>query len=118
MAIGKIPQSFKQSGQHATLCLSRRGEKSFETMNSSNSFSRWCQIGMRFPLVIALLFLAAVQVLQATDETTSAKTPEEERATFTLPPGFEVELVAAEDPAHGIGRFVPIAFDATGALWT
>ena len=46
------------------------------------------------------------------------KTPEEERATFKVPEGFEVELVAAEDPANGIGKFVPIAFDQRGALWT
>lgn len=49
---------------------------------------------------------------------TVAKSPEEERATFTLPAGFEAELVAAEDPANGIGKFVPIAFDQKGALWT
>jgi hypothetical protein len=47
-----------------------------------------------------------------------AKTPQEERAAFKLPEGFEAELVAAEDPANGIGKFVPIAFDQRGALWT
>jgi len=47
---------------------------------------------------------------------TTAKTPEEERATFKLPDGFEAELVAAE--SEGVGKFVPIAFDQTGALWT
>ncbi|HEV7866139.1 MAG TPA: PVC-type heme-binding CxxCH protein, partial [Chthoniobacteraceae bacterium] len=47
-----------------------------------------------------------------------AKTPQEELATFKLPDGFEAELVAAEDPANGIGKFVPIAFDQRGALWT
>jgi putative membrane-bound dehydrogenase-like protein len=50
--------------------------------------------------------------------TSGAKTPEEERATFQLPEGFEAELVAAEDPGNGIGKFVPIAFDQKGALWT
>src|SRR3954467_4021686 len=33
-----------------------------------------------------------------------AKTPEEERATFQVPEGFEVQLVAAE--SEGIGKFV------------
>ncbi|HEV7402277.1 MAG TPA: PVC-type heme-binding CxxCH protein [Chthoniobacteraceae bacterium] len=47
-----------------------------------------------------------------------AKTPEEELATFTVPQGFKVELVASEDVANGIGKFVPIAFDQQGRLWT
>ncbi len=45
-----------------------------------------------------------------------AKSPEDERACFTLPDDFEVELVAAE--SEGIGKFVPLAFDQHGALWT
>ena len=49
---------------------------------------------------------------------TDAKTPEQERALFKLPDGFEAQLVAAEDPVNGIGKFVPIAFDQRGALWT
>ena len=48
----------------------------------------------------------------------AAKTPQEQLATFQLPDGFEIKLVAAEDPANGIGKFVPIAFDQRGALWT
>ena len=44
--------------------------------------------------------------------------PEEERASFTLPPGFEIELVAQEDPANGIGKFVCLNFDQKGRLWT
>jgi putative membrane-bound dehydrogenase-like protein len=46
------------------------------------------------------------------------RSPEEERAAFTLPEGFEVELIAAEDASKGHGKFVPIAFDQRGALWT
>jgi len=46
----------------------------------------------------------------------SPLSPEEEKATFSLPPGFEIELIAAE--SDGIGKFVPIAFDQKGALWT
>ncbi len=48
----------------------------------------------------------------------SPLSPEEEKAAFTLPPGFEIELVASEDIANGIGKFVPLAFDQHGALWT
>lgn len=47
-----------------------------------------------------------------------ARTPEEERASFKVPDGFEVELIAAEEPGQGIGKFVPIAFDQRGAIWT
>ncbi len=46
----------------------------------------------------------------------TAKTPEEERACFALPDGFEAQLVAAE--SEGVGKFVPLAFDQHGALWT
>lgn len=42
--------------------------------------------------------------------------PEEERATFTLPPGFEIELVANE--SEGIGKFVTVAFDTQGRMWS
>jgi len=46
----------------------------------------------------------------------AAKTPEEERALLKVPDGFEVELVASE--SEGVGKFVPLAFDQHGALWT
>jgi putative membrane-bound dehydrogenase-like protein len=46
----------------------------------------------------------------------SPLTPEEERASFTLPPGFEIELVAAE--SEGIGKFVAIDWDLHGRLWS
>jgi putative membrane-bound dehydrogenase-like protein len=42
--------------------------------------------------------------------------PEEERASFTLPPGFEIELIAAE--SEGIGKFVAVDWDQRGNLWT
>ncbi|MEI9897387.1 MAG: PVC-type heme-binding CxxCH protein [Chthoniobacter sp.] len=35
-----------------------------------------------------------------------------------VPEGFEVQLVASEDVANGIGKFVPLAFDQKGRLWT
>lgn len=46
----------------------------------------------------------------------SPLTPEEERATFSLPPGFEIELVANE--SEGIGKFVTVAFDTQGRMWS
>src|SRR5205085_12595851 len=42
--------------------------------------------------------------------------PDEERASFTLPPGFEIELVASE--SEGIGKFVTVDWDLQGRLWT
>jgi len=44
--------------------------------------------------------------------------PEEERTRFSLPPGFEIELVAAEDIEAGIGKFVAVDWDLQGRLWT
>lgn len=46
----------------------------------------------------------------------SPLSPSEEKATFNLAPGFEIELVAAE--AEGIGKFVAVAWDQKGRLWT
>jgi putative heme-binding domain-containing protein len=40
--------------------------------------------------------------------------PEKERRAFTVPPGFEVQLVAAEPDIH---KPLNLAFDARGRLW-
>ncbi|MCW5554461.1 MAG: DUF1080 domain-containing protein [Verrucomicrobiae bacterium] len=48
----------------------------------------------------------------------SPLTPEEELAMFTLPPGFEIELVVSEDIAAGFGKFVAMDWDLHGNLWT
>src|SRR5881392_2481231 len=45
---------------------------------------------------------------------TEALTPEQEQKSFHLPPGFAIQLVAAE-PA--INKPMNLAFDATGRLW-
>ncbi|TLD68635.1 DUF1080 domain-containing protein [Phragmitibacter flavus] len=50
--------------------------------------------------------------------TVTPKTPQEQLATFKVPDGFEVELVAAEDPDAGIGKFIAVHFDDRGRLWT
>jgi putative membrane-bound dehydrogenase-like protein len=74
-------------------------------------------------IVIALPTLAAQSpsnFIGAPEPKKSARTspllPEEERATFTLAPGFEIELVAAE--SDGIGKFVTVDWDQHGAMWT
>jgi putative membrane-bound dehydrogenase-like protein len=41
---------------------------------------------------------------------------EQERVAFTLPPGFEIELVAAE--SDGIGKFVTVDWDIHGRMWS
>ncbi|MFI5193301.1 MAG: PVC-type heme-binding CxxCH protein [Chitinophagales bacterium] len=46
--------------------------------------------------------------------TTNARTPEEERLGFKLPPGFEIQLFASEPD---IGKPINIAFDAKGRMW-
>lgn len=61
---------------------------------------------------------AGVKIKEGNDVSSSAKTPEEERACLKVPEGFEVQLVAAEDAPAGIGKFVPLAFDQKGRLWT
>ena len=45
---------------------------------------------------------------------TEARTPAEELKSFRLPPGFEIQLVAAEPD---INKPMNIAFDARGRLW-
>ncbi len=41
---------------------------------------------------------------------------EQQRATFTLSPGFEIELVAEE--SEGIGKFVTVDWDIHGRMWS
>jgi putative heme-binding domain-containing protein len=72
-----------------------------------------------FTLVIALI--SAVRgVAQDSDpfrstvRPTAPLTPEEQRKTFRLPPGFQIELVAAEPD---ILKPMNLAFDIHGRLW-
>ena len=66
-------------------------------------------------LIFVLPVLAEAQWKEGNAASAEPRSPQEELATFTLPEGFEVELVAAEDPANGVGKFVPIAFEQRGA---
>ncbi len=44
--------------------------------------------------------------------------PDEEKARFSLAPGFAIDLIAAEDMAAGFGKFVAVDWDQKGNLWT
>src|SRR6185295_5777905 len=48
--------------------------------------------------------------------TNSPLSPAEEQRTFTLPPGFEIELLASE--SEGIGKFVTVDWDIHGRMWS
>jgi putative membrane-bound dehydrogenase-like protein len=59
-------------------------------------------------------FVGAPEPAKATNaQPLSAK---EQRATFTLSPGFEIELVAEE--SDGIGKFVTVDWDIHGRMWS
>lgn len=69
---------------------------------------------MRMTLLLLALLLSG-QPLAAQDiAPTEAKTPDDERKSFRVPAGFEVQLVASEP---GIQKPMQIAFDAKGRLW-
>ncbi|MDB6079693.1 MAG: hypothetical protein JWO82_3440, partial [Akkermansiaceae bacterium] len=67
-----------------------------------------------------LLLLAALTIpapaFEAHDDSPDAPplSPQQERAKFHLPPGFEIQLVAAEDE---IAKPLNLSFDAAGRLW-
>ncbi len=77
---------------------------------------------MRLGLVVTVLCVSGTRVAHAAPEDpfrqsvrlTDAKSPEEERAAFHLPPGFEMQLFAAEPQ---IAKPINMAFDARGRLW-
>jgi putative heme-binding domain-containing protein len=64
--------------------------------------------------------LIQIGICQAADpfaefiRSTPARTPEEERQGFHLPPGFEIQLFASEPM---IGKPMNMAFDGRGRLW-
>ncbi len=70
-------------------------------------------------LAVAVLFRADFSRAQPDNNPllvapTGPRTPEEERKGFHLPPGFEIELVAAEPE---IKKPMNLAFDDRGRLW-
>lgn len=46
----------------------------------------------------------------------SPQSPADQQASFSLPPGFGIELVAAEQ--EGIGKFIAVDWDSAGRMWT
>ena len=63
---------------------------------------------------LPLLRMMAANPFAENVRPTEALTPELEQKSFYLPPGFEVQLVAAEPD---ISKPMNLAFDATGRLW-
>jgi putative heme-binding domain-containing protein len=73
--------------------------------------------GFNALLVAAAAFLAVPlphAVAQDLVAKTEHLTPDEEHKAFKLPPGFEIQLVAAE---QDINKPMNLAFDAKGRLW-
>src|SRR5437773_1127035 len=66
-----------------------------------------------FPVFAGGPFVGAPEPSKPPKE--SPLSAEEQLATFTVPPGFRVELVAAEPDG---GKFVGITFDHAGRMWT
>ena len=62
---------------------------------------------------VASLSLAADPFAEGV-RTTEPQTPEQQRAAFKVPEGFEMQLVAAEPQLR---KPMNMAFDATGRLW-
>ena len=46
----------------------------------------------------------------------SPVTPIEQQQRFSLPPGFQIELVASEE--QGVGKPITVAWDDAARLWT
>jgi putative heme-binding domain-containing protein len=71
-------------------------------------------LAVAIPLLAALSLPAADNPFADIVRKTEPLTPEQEQKAFHLPPGFEIELVAAEPE---IGKPINMAFDAQGRLW-
>lgn len=75
---------------------------------------------VRLLLLTALTLLAAPALAQREDpfatniRPTEPLSPEQQQAAFHLPPGFEIQLVAAEPE---IQKPINLAFDSRGRLW-
>lgn len=72
------------------------------------------------PLAVLTLFTSILASLSAADpfaegvRPTPWQTPAAQQKAFKLPPGFEIQLVAAEPDIH---KPMNLAFDAKGRLW-
>jgi putative heme-binding domain-containing protein len=68
-----------------------------------------------FTAVFSLPALAAPDPFAENIRPTNALSPEQELKSFTLPPGFTIQLVASEPDIH---KPINLAVDAKGRLWT
>src|SRR5438093_65051 len=75
---------------------------------------RPCVLVHLVSVFLPVLRLMAANPFAENVRPTEALTPELEQKTFHVPPGFEVQLVAAEPD---IAKPMNLAFDATGRLW-
>src|SRR5262245_29445656 len=77
----------------------------------------YARSGRHFFILILLLLAPLVHAADPFADVvrkTEPLTPEQEQLAFHLPPGFEVQLVAAEPD---IGKPINLAFDVQGRLW-
>ena len=79
------------------------------------NLSNLIHIRIRMLPIVALLLVRSVTLLAGPPVApTDTLTPSEEQKHFKLPPGFEIQLVAAEPD---IQKPMNLAFDAKGRLW-
>ena len=69
---------------------------------------------MQFFAILLMLGLQQPDPFATHIRPTDPLTPAQEQATFKLPPGFKISLVAAEPDVH---KPLNLAFDARGRLW-
>jgi putative heme-binding domain-containing protein len=98
----------------------------FAPVNSPLGFASMSPVSFRHRLACRLAVVAALSSCPAAGaelpevelalgvRTTEPLSPAEQQAKFKLPPGFEIQLVAAEPD---INKPMNLAFDATGRLW-
>lgn len=67
-------------------------------------------------LCLAALAFAAEPLKTGNNAEAQPRTPAEQQASFTVPPGFTVELVASEET--GLPKPINIAFDDAGRMWS
>ncbi|MSU66821.1 MAG: hypothetical protein EXS38_12145 [Opitutus sp.] len=72
------------------------------------------RLGLRLVSGLCALLLPLAHAQRGDTPAAKLLSPEEERARFHLPPGFEIQLVASEP---GIQKPMNINFDAAGRVW-
>jgi putative membrane-bound dehydrogenase-like protein len=70
------------------------------------------------PSAPRLVFTPAAEPGPIRDLKAGPLTASEQLKTFTLPPGFQMELAVEEDIPQGFGKFITATWDAAGNLWT